>query len=424
MAEAAAIGAFYAVETALEGAAAYVLTKPTLPVKTKLTHLTTSTQPIPRSSHTLSIVNNKAYLFGGELEPRKPVSNAIEVLDLSSVSTDGSPIDHQTVPARSVHGDVGTAADDIPVARVGHSAAAARGRIFIFGGRGGPEMTALDEQGKLRIFDTLTQTWDALSPPPDTKFPQARSYHASCANADGSAIFVHAGCPSTGARLSDTWAWYLDSGKWTKLADAPAPGRGGTSICVAQNRLWRFGGFDGKGELGGCLDYLELGSSEGEAMKSGWQTVPFTFEGREAKSETVPANRSLAVLAPLNLGLGREYLLLALGEGDPSTQGHAGAGKFFQDVWAYELPAASVSGAGLKDAIRNRVPSMNSTTGQWSKVEIAEVAVGAEEKTGGQWTGRGWFGSAPLENGSGVVVWGGINMGNERLGDGWIVGSA
>lgn len=177
------------------------------------------------------------------------------------------------------------------------------------------------------------------------------------------------------------------------------------------------------------MDFMEMPpkttseTTPSAAVKSEWSTIPFGFSTRDAKSSTVPANRSLAALQGITTGLGRDYLLLALGEADPSSSGHAGAGQFWQDVWCYQLPASSVSAAGLKDAIRDTLPGTGTSKGQWARVDITGMEVGAVEKVGGKWTGRGWFGSCGVGDvaKTGLIIWGGIDEKNERLGDGWLI---
>lgn len=77
MAEAA--GAFYAVETLLEGAVAAVkgIYDPTLPLKATLTPV--NDVSIPRRSHSVSMVRGRAYIFGGVTTD----DNGIEVSSLS-----------------------------------------------------------------------------------------------------------------------------------------------------------------------------------------------------------------------------------------------------------------------------------------------------------------------------------------------------
>jgi hypothetical protein len=87
---------------------------------------------------------------------------------------------------------------------------------------------------------------------------------------------------------------------------------------------------------------------------------------------------------PVKTG-GKEYLLTLFGEGTPSSKGHAGAGKFHDDVWVYDLE-----------------------TQVWSELEVQ----------GGKPEPRGWFAATTADEGE-VVIHGGLGAENERLGDCW-----
>merc|ERR1711964_607608 len=77
---------------------------------------------------------------------------------------------------------------------------------------------------------------------------------------------------------------------------------------------------------GGKVDILELGldtfSSTGASddaaivAKGKWETLNF-----EEESMNFPGNRSVAGLQAITTGMGREYLVLLLGEKDPSKMG-------------------------------------------------------------------------------------------------------
>ena len=85
MAEALA-GLAYVGENAAElGIAAYKgLTMATAPLKATFTKL--KADSLQRSSHTVSVIGFKAYIFGGEVAPRQPVDNAMHVYTLPSTS--------------------------------------------------------------------------------------------------------------------------------------------------------------------------------------------------------------------------------------------------------------------------------------------------------------------------------------------------
>ena len=46
--------------------------------------LITSSKRLSRSSQAVSIVDKKAFIFGGELLPRQPVDNRVDVINLGS----------------------------------------------------------------------------------------------------------------------------------------------------------------------------------------------------------------------------------------------------------------------------------------------------------------------------------------------------
>ncbi|MCJ1331714.1 hypothetical protein MMC10_008406 [Thelotrema lepadinum] len=459
--------AYEAVETTAQVTigGAVAVAKSTLPLKASWVPLFPKNDvTIPRSSHSLSVVNGKAYIFGGELEPRKPVDNDMHIITLPASGVGEG--DYQVVPARpEVEGG------DVPGPRVGHSSVAIGSRVFVFGGRGGVEMKPLDEVGRVWVFDTERKVWGYLDPGKGSPVPEGRSYHAATASehplpkglvggkkgaeaqpqlergeqmaregkgeedvagrAEASVelhgtVFVHAGCVAQG-RVGDLWAFDVGSSMWRRMPDAPAPARGGAAVTVSRDRLYRFGGFDGEKEIGGQIDYLALakGTVDDKGGKGEVDVIPKTGEWiteRFPDGGKTPGDRSVAGLHAVTTGQGRNYLILLLGEKDPSSKGHEGAGQFWDDVWAYQVRPEGMTGASVKDAVRGLVGAKTGE-GQWAKVDIPETSM----EEGVQMKGpraRGWFASAAMgeagENGS-VVLWGGIEGGNERLGDGWMI---
>jgi hypothetical protein len=330
---------------------------------------------LPRSSHSISVVGAHAFLFGGELRAREPVDNAMHIIPLSS-----SAHDTLSIPAApSVPGG------PVPPARVGHTSVALNDKIYVFGGRGGPDMAALEEGARVWVFDPSTRAWAPLDPAPGTPAPPARSYHASAARQ----------ALSGGARATDVWALDTAARTWAHLPPAPGPPRGGAGLAVAGSRLCRFGGFDGTGELGGQLDYLDL-----HALEEGWRSLIFPPAG------PAPAPRSVAGLLPL----GADRLLIVGGERTASNAGHEAAGKFLGDVWALPLPVTAATHGD------------QGTT----EVQPEPVTVQLAQAEGGDsmMSPRGWFASdvfQDIDGASGFVLWGGLDEGNERLGDGWLV---
>lgn len=185
--------------------------------------------------------------------------------------------------------------------------------------------------------------------------------------------------------MRDTWAFDPSSEQWTKLDDAPGDPRGGTAITFTEGKVWRFGGYDGKQELGGGIDYLPFTGSPNLDEK--WSTI--SYPSSDDTETSGPEPRSVAALHPFASGL-----VLLFGEGKPSpTGGHDAAGNFWGDVWSFD-PKRSA----------------------WKRIEPTRQV---EKEQGGP-EERGWFASDVDGEGS-VVIWGGLDGRNERLSDGWIL---
>jgi N-acetylneuraminic acid mutarotase len=336
---------------------------------------------LKRSSHSVAAIGkgktadgHELFVFGGELVARQPKDGDVHVFSASQNeprSLNASPSSSSSTTTQS------------PTPRVGSTMAALQGTLYIFSGRGGPSMTALDEEG---AFWTLTPSskeaqWTFLSPRETSHHPEPRSYHSTTTDVS-SQIYIHAGCAASG-RLRDFWSFDINTKTWKQLPDAPGPARGGTSLCFALGKVWRFGGFDGEKEIGGVLDWYDVGKGEwGESVR---------FEADGVKG---PGARSVAGLVPVVVGHreGKLYLVAVFGEADPSSLGHEGAGKMLGDVWAFDVEGQ-----------------------KWMKVDDS-TAAGNDGKP----APRGWFGAAAVGMGQLAVV-GGLGEDNERLGDAWVL---
>jgi N-acetylneuraminic acid mutarotase len=332
---------------------------------------------LKRSSHSVAAIGDEKsadghelFVFGGELVARQPKDGDVHVFSAS-----------QNEP-RSLNASSSSTSTKTPTPRVGSTMAALQNTLYIFFGRGGPSMAALDEEG---AFWTLTPSskapeWTLLSPQETSHHPEPRSYHSTTTDVS-SQIYIHAGCAASG-RLRDFWSFDIDTNAWKQLPDAPGPARGGTSLCFAAGKIWRFGGFDGEKEIGGVLDWYDVGKGE-------WgESVRFEADGVEG-----PGARSVAGLVPVSVGNGegKLYLVAVFGEADPSSLGHEGAGKMLGDVWAFDVEGQ-----------------------KWVKVDDTISTAGEKPAP------RGWFGAAAVGPGRLAVV-GGLGEDNERLGDAWVL---
>eukprot|EP00243_Klebsormidium_subtile_P008596 TRINITY_DN410_c0_g2_i3.p1 TRINITY_DN410_c0_g2~~TRINITY_DN410_c0_g2_i3.p1 ORF type:complete len:263 (+),score=21.13 TRINITY_DN410_c0_g2_i3:187-975(+) len=140
--------------------------------------------PLARSSHSVAVLRNKAYIFGGEHKPRVPIDNTLHVFDLETRMW-------STEVARG----------DAPPPRVGMTMVAVDETLYIFGEhwkayplppegsalvpRGGPGLAVVDakvyvlfgfsgkEQGDIHAFDLRSDTWEQVHTEGET--PSSRS---------------------------------------------------------------------------------------------------------------------------------------------------------------------------------------------------------------------------------------------------------
>ncbi|RSL62963.1 hypothetical protein CEP53_004571 [Fusarium sp. AF-6] len=314
-----------------------------------------------RSSQAVSVVGEKMYIFGGELVPRQPVDNKIDVVKVGGQLEYGV----QTLPPQQ----------GSPTPRVGSPSTAINGDIYLFSGRGGLEMKPIEENGGLWRYEVSKAQWTLLQPSDaSAPFPAGRSYH--CITSDGvSKVYVHSGCPQEG-RLHDLWVFDIVESAWRELPQAPGPARGGASITFADGKLYRMNGFDGKKEQGGSLDVFNIEAST-------WKTIYYKADGIRG-----PEPRSVSTLLPVTVQ-GKPFLVTVFGEGNPSPLGHAGAGNMFSDGWAYEIEQ-----------------------NLWHKLDTAPEGPAP----------RGWFDADLARDEAGketIVVHGGLGEDNQRLGDVW-----
>lgn len=454
--------AAYGAETAIEGGvgAAFAIAKATMPLKAKWHRIPTD-QLLPRSSHSLSVIKSKAYIFGGEVDSREPVDNHMHVYTLPSS-------EHDEVDYQIIHAQGTTDKGHVPSPRVGHTACAVDDRIYVFGGRGGKAMKPLEEKGRVYVYDTKLNNWSFLDPVKGSPYPEARSYHAATSTAhplnsfatpsgppagsvasafteestnepqdhtestlgvaasgsdDHGTVFIHGGCLAEG-RVADVWAFDIASTTWSRFPDYPGPPCGGPCLTLTRSRLYRYGGFDGKQELGGPMHFLRLTRStfNDKGGKGELAVAPLTgnWESVEPPPDTpIPGNRSVAGFQPVTTGQGRQYLLLFLGERDPSSSGHVAAGQFWDDVWSFQLPPEGMTAASFKDATR-QLFGAKTAEGTWARCDVPETSMTERIESPGQ---RGWFASAPgldLEPGS-ITLWGGLTSNNQRAADGWVL---
>ncbi|KAK4335443.1 Kelch repeat protein [Rhodotorula toruloides] len=359
---------------------------------------------LQRSSHSLAVAGGKAYIFGGELKPRQPVDADVHVLDVEdgSLSTLSSATSSSTTspwpPAR-----VGAALTSLSTSSTSLSTSSTS--LYLWGGRGGKDMSALtSDSNSIWKFDTREEKWEVVETGGER--PEGRSYHSMCAMGRREidedllrflgaqdTLYLHAGCPSTG-RLSTLHSLSLSTLSWSALPSAPEPGRGGTVLTALPGGqfLARFGGFAGY-ELGG-LDVFNVRRKE-------WTSVEAAIEGGGEGPPKRSVHAFVGLRNELDLGDGsgkKVVALMAMGEREaaPKELGHDGAGFFHSD--SYALLSHSSSPSALPE---------------FSWLPLAP--------SGPSPPARGWLASALSPSGRGLVLHGGLDERNERLGDAWVL---
>lgn len=450
-----------AISTTIEGAAlaSIGIAQKTLPLSATLTRIS-SPGFLPRASHTVTVANGHAYIFGGADERGELVGNEMHIVSLPLKSKGTGEPDYKCVPALGGNsGDEG-----VPAQRAGHVACRVGDKLFVFGGKG-KDGRALEEQGRVWVFDTAALQWSYLDPSGDA-YPQPRCYHGGVsiqqplpAGSDGKlqvlsaqvqesisktlpslvsrpsppselhgTLFVSSGIASDESQpLDDIWAFTIASQTWSRLPSAPSNISYPPGLATATDHLYLI---TGSAEIASEIHqlpipkYLLHGVSKDVKDDSdppvSWTTIPFPTNPLTPG----PRPRKGAALLPITTGNGRSYLLYVLGEKAPTapSANEEGARTFWSDIFSYQPPASVASPAGIKDSTRSTL-GIGTGEGTWAEVQVIANEEGGQsiEGEGKSHPGpRAWFGCDSIGGGD-VVLWGGVNGKEEVEGDGWIV---
>jgi len=252
--------------------------------------------PQERSSHSVTHLNNKLYVFGGENDPRSPISSDVHIYDLGSKSW-----------------SVVRPSEGAPKSRLAHTTTDLNEKLFVYGGRDANGVNL----NELHVFDTENNTWQSVAVNQDEGIA-GRSYHtATRFNHDQSKFFVFGGCSDKG-RLNELLEFDAQSQKFTiiepRSGQAPSARGGPGFTAVGDSLLYVFGGFNGN-ELGDLhvFDY----------RCHAWNDLTSQMKG------SVPGARSVHVVKTL----GESDIFVFGGEREASSVGHLGAGKFRNDTY-------------------------------------------------------------------------------------------
>ena len=409
---------------------------------------------LARSNHSLTVVGDKAYIFGGEIGDSELATTDIHVISLLSESDAEKQNEPQyallpALPAGATGGEAAGVRDEnsdgVPAARTRHSACAFNICVAMFGGVDN-KGEAIEEKGRIWLFNTAKSTWEFIGPKlGEHEVPEARAEGKlfECEND----LVLHGGFSKSGEQLRDTWHFSYADKTWTRLPDAP---QASTNASLANGVLWVLSITPESNGLNGYMHSLAITSAASPSKPTSWTTQSFPTNPLTPS----PKPRVAGGLLPMTTGHGRHYLLHFFGVTPPTTkedlpptsspdettlqvvdtQAAVSAEPVqYPDLWTLQLPSTtpgrkaswseSLRPAALKDSIRSAFKA-DPGTNAWAEVDVQPPAL---EKLGDGDSGkvhpgpRAYFGCDVLKDGSTVMIWGGVNAKGEREGDGWLV---
>ncbi|EKG20008.1 Kelch-type beta propeller [Macrophomina phaseolina MS6] len=417
----------------------------------KATFAQVSGAPLPRTSHSISVVKGRAYIFGGETAEGQFADNDMHVVILPSSGV--SEADYYTITPKAANEGSG-----VPAARKGHTAVVVGDDIFIFGGdiEGGA-----DEGGRVWVFSTSRSNWTPLDPAnPEAPAPPSRSFQAAAASEEPTpkepktdqgilpqqppdpsqivpeppepgtwgTIFISGGKGADGELLHDLWTFDIRSRIWNKLAAPPGPARLAAALACVGSRLYLFGGVNNTEpiptgvshfDVSGLWRFAESGGPPARTLSGEWETI-------QHEEGAGPANRSGAALVEVTAGKSGHYLLLVGGlKPDVQEEGLS----YLDDVWAFQLPT-TIAATPAKTSSQNTV-KLDTKDAHWAEVQyqylnddgdVVPERPASLTGTKGMDTRIG-FGAAPGTevDGASVVVWGGADDTGKILDNGWLI---
>lgn len=377
------------------------------PLRPRLTHPRLA---LARSNHTVTVINDKAYIFGGEQAGGKLCNTDVHVISLPSTTKPAA--EYACYPAFPLKEDA-TGDLLVPAPRKGH-AACARGKYVVIHGGSDHNGTPIDEDACLWLWDSETLRWSKLHAATQIGATQApRHGHSVFVDEKQELLVLHGGRTASGPTV-ETWLYDFDAVAWTQLPYCPVAS---SSCAFVDGTLYSI---SSESELSGAIHTLRLGSNSTERSKPDalkWEKIEFSSNPLAAPG---PKARVGAALVPISTGYGRHYLAYLLGQAKISGKENE-QHPFCSDIWALQLPSHGFTGANVKDVIRDKLPG-SLESGSWSWGEI-EVLATEEDRPGGKVHPgpRGFFGASPCLGGKGVVFWGGVNANGVQEADGWLL---
>ncbi|KAI1427822.1 hypothetical protein F5Y12DRAFT_711744 [Xylaria sp. FL1777] len=396
------------------GAVGYALAKPTMPLKATFSQIATTTGDDSRASlarwdHTVTVINKKAYIFGGQTSHNQLAKNDVHCVALPV--KDAPVFEYQVLPTLQASED-GVA----PTARTQHVACALGNYIAISGGC--DEQGALVDEGeKLRLFNTETSIWAVLEPNSHLeRVPVPRRRGTLLCHDEN--LILYGGLDSGGSELTDVWHFNCATKIWNQLPRAPVASK---SAAISRHTLYLVAASE---SLSSEVHHLDLNLDAQEPPS--WKTISIPTNPLIPG----PKPRVNGALVPITTGFGRNYLVYFFGERVGNVE--KGNLRQWSDLWTFQLPSSDVDVKAttnladaikptkIKDQIRSKL-GIDTGEASWAEVEV-QTPGDLRAHEGKVHPGpRGSFGYDVMPDGSGIVLWGGMSADGQPVGDGWMI---
>ncbi|KAF9335674.1 hypothetical protein BG006_010928 [Podila minutissima] len=189
---------------------------------TTTSRITTGDIPPPLVGATMTIVDDKMYLFGGRLIQTRQMTNSLYILHLNEFRWENVTDVVNVVPTKPAIGDPG-AEDEMevsapPAERYFHSANAYKNSIVYFGGMG-PSSTNASADGQdlivfddIKVLDLELLQWRQVRIPTSAHSPKPRYAHLS--SISGNKLVVVGGQDIANQYIEEINVLDLDSWQW------------------------------------------------------------------------------------------------------------------------------------------------------------------------------------------------------------------
>ncbi|KAF2806380.1 uncharacterized protein BDZ99DRAFT_422765 [Mytilinidion resinicola] len=422
--------AFEAATTTLEGGAiaGYAIAQKTMPLRATFTQIATSPQTPDRSSlcrlgHTVSVVDGKAYIFGGTTTGAI-CTNEMHILTLPPKSSE-TGAQYKCIPALSVEHQ-----KEVPPSRCYHSATVYGEVILVYGGRD-DDGQSLKEGSKLWKFSTKSLQWSCLQYAEDEE-GDGYAVYGHGATIQDDQLVIYGGVRNTPSEDQYRSPTLMTLGlkvftkRVAKLAIEPATCFPANLVAV-DDAVYTINGDD---ELSTNVRQINLEA----AMASSPAALG---EERGFREIPIPSNpltpgpkgpRDGAALVPISTGHGRHYLIYMFGMAPAQAVLHANSAtpaknsqtsSFCSDAWTLQIPSSDMSLSSAKDKARDAL-GMDSGRWSWSEVEI-KTNTGETEHEGKVHPGPRAFAAYAAIDDRRILVWGGQDATHDAVGDGWII---